>query len=209
MSKKIDFKKDFKKLFLPPREPVVIKVPKYDFLMVDGQGAPKGQEYQDALMAIYSCHFTIKFTLKFAKVGPEYTMPPLDTLWWLKGNRTFDIASKEEWFWTAMLMQPKHITQKQLKEAIATIKKKEKEKGTKHNPALGKIKLGQFEEGLCVQIMHIGPYSAEEPTIRKLHQFALDQVYKLRGKHHELYLSDPRRTKPDKLKTVIRQPVKK
>jgi len=176
--------------------------------MVNGQGVPKSKEFQEAIQALYGITFTIKFTLKFAKIGPEYTVPPLDGLWWMKDGKPFNIKKKKDWLWTLMIMQPKHITKKHLTDAIKTIREKDKKKKRKSSPALDKVELKPFDEGLCVQIMHIGPYSAEKPTIEKMHRFAQEKGYKFQGKHHEIYLSDPRRTKSEKLCTVLRHPIK-
>ena len=124
----------------------------------------------------------------------------LEGLWWTDPGE-FDLAKKDKWKWTAMVMQPEHITKAMFQKAVEEVGKK------KDNPALKKIRLERFHEGLCVQIMHIGPYEDEPGTIEKMHTFAKEYDYSLRGKHHEIYLSDPRRCKPERLKTVLRQSV--
>jgi len=202
--KKIDFKKDFKELYSPPSKKVsLVDVPAMNFLMIDGKGDPNGEEFQNAVPALYNLAFTIKFSLKFAKTGPEYTVPPLEGLWWMAGNAPFDSAKREEWLWTLMIAQPGHVTAAHLKEAIKKINEKNP------NPLLAKIRLENFKEGLSAQIMHIGPYSEEAQSIEKIDRFIEENKYTFRGKHHEIYLSDPRRVAPEKMRTVLRHPVKK
>ena len=200
---KIDFKKTLRDLYNPPRKPVIIDVPEMQFLMIDGKGDPNtALEYQEALQALYPVAFTLKFMLK--KTGVlDYTVPPLEGLWWAKNMDVFTIdGRKDEWLWTMMIMQPQQVTQVQLKEAIDDVRRK------KNPKLLDRIRLETYHEGLAVQIMHIGPYSEEGPIIQRMHQHAFDEGYKLHRKHHEIYLSDPRRAKPEKMRTVIRQPIK-
>lgn len=125
----------------------------------------------------------------------------LEGLWWTDDMADFSEGDKSAWSWTAMMMQPDHITGAHVETAIGWLRRK------KDPPALDRIRFESFREGLSVQVMHIGPYADEAPTIARLHQFAADQGYRLRGDHHEIYLGDPRRTAPERLRTVIRQPV--
>jgi hypothetical protein len=169
--------------------------------MIDGKGDPNtAQEYQDALETLYATSYTLKFKLKKAKIA-DFTVMPLEGLWWVEGSEGFDFNVKVNWCWTSMIMQPQPVTRNEVVEAIDEAKEK------KDPPALQKIRFESFREGYSVQIMHIGPFSEEQPTIDKLHSYAEEQGFRLRGKHHEIYLSDPRRTAPEKIKTVIRQPV--
>lgn len=212
--KRIDYKKNYKQFFAPSaKEPTLIKVPKFPFLMVDGSGSPGGKAFQEAIQAVYSAYFTIKFTMKFAKIGPEYTLPPLEALWWTKGGARSP-KTMSGWQWCVMLMQPPHITKKHLTDAVRTIREKAAAKAGKKgarpaSPALATIKLAPFTEGLCVHMMHIGPYAKEKPTLDRMEAYAKAKGYQMLGKHHELYLGDPRITKPEKLRTVLRHPVKK
>ena len=128
---------------------------------------------------------------------------PLEGLWWITGEAKFDVEDKVNWLWTVMIMQPDHITDEHVTESMEQLKVK------KDPPGLSKLRFEKYNEGLSVQIMHIGPYSNEGPTIEKLHKFAEENGYKLQKKHHEIYRSDPRRTKTERLKTVIRQPITK
>lgn len=200
--KKVDYKKVLKEFYRPSsRKPSEVDVPEMNFLMIDGKGDPNtAQEYQDALEALYATSYTLKFKLKKAKIA-DFIVMPLEGLWWVEGSEGFDFDVKLNWCWTSMIMQPEPVTRNEVIEAMAETKEK------KDPVALQKIRFESFREGYSVQIMHIGPFSEEQPTIDKLHTYAEEQGFKLRGKHHEIYLSDPRRTAPEKIKTVIRQPV--
>lgn len=200
---KVDFKKELKELYLPsPKEVVTIDVPDMNFLKVDGQGDPNtAQEYQDAIEALYGMAYTIKFTLKKAKVGDEFTVPPLEGLWWADDMDAFLEGDKASWKWTAMLMQPEWVTAEHAEEGREALRKK------KDPAALPKLRFESYHEGQAAQIMHMGPYSEERPTIEKLHDYIEEGGHKRRGLHHEIYISDPRKSKPEKMKTVIRQPM--
>ncbi|MFX0168574.1 MAG: GyrI-like domain-containing protein [Candidatus Hodarchaeota archaeon] len=202
--KKIDHKKTLKEFYNPPRTPVIVDVPEIQYLMIDGQGYPgTSKEYQDAMEALYPVAYTLKFTIKKAGIL-DYTVMPLEGLWWAKDMEVFRIETrKDEWCWTSMILQPVEVTEERYREAVEQVKQK------KNPVALPKMRLEPYREGVSVQIMHIGPFSEEGPVIERMHQYAFDQGYELRGKHHEVYLSDPRRTAPGKLRTVIRQPLKK
>jgi hypothetical protein len=204
MAKK-DLSKELQELYFPSaNEPMVVKVPKMNFIMVDGQGDPNtSKDYMDAIGALYSVAYTAKFTLKKSAKGKDFIVMPLESLWWSDDPEDFLKGKKGKWHWTAMIMVPKHVTKKVVSDTIVQLKKKGKEL-----PALPKLRLEEFNEGLSVQIMHIGPYSEERPNIEKLHRHIQESGHRIAGKHHEIYLGDPRRTKPEKLKTVIRQPMK-
>jgi hypothetical protein len=202
---KVDFKKQLKHLYRPsPKEFVVVDVPPMQFLMIDGHGDPNtAQEYQDALEALYAVAYALKFASKKA-LEMDYVVPPSEGLWWAQDMDVFTASSdKSTWDWTMMIMQPEWVTQEMFEEAVAQVGKK------KNPPALSRLRLETYDEGLAVQIMHIGPYAAEGPTIARMHAFIAENGYEPAGKHHEIYLSDPRRTAPEKMKTVLRQPVRK
>ena len=172
-----------------------------NYLMVDGQGDPNiSQEYKDAIQALYAASFTLKFTIKKEK-ATDYGVMGLEGLWWTDDMAEFSVENKGIWKWTAMIMQPAFVTEELVDRAKEQVAKK------KTLPALSKMRFETLHEGLSAQIMHVGPYSAEGPTIDKLHKFIRENGYKLRGKHHEIYLGDPRRTAAEKLKTVLRQPM--
>jgi hypothetical protein len=202
---KVDFKKQLKHLYQPSAKAfAVVDVPPMQFLMIDGHGDPNtAQEYQDALEALYAVAYTLKFASKKA-LGMDYVVPPLEGLWWAEDMDVFTASSdKSTWDWTMMIMQPEWVTQEMFEEAVAQVEKK------KNPPALPRLRLETYDEGSAVQIMHIGPYAAEGPTIARMHAFIAENGYEPAGKHHEIYLSDPRRTAPEKMKTVLRQPIRK
>jgi len=201
---KIDFKKELKHLYRPSaKEIAVVEVPPMNFLMIDGSGDPNtAQEYQDALETLYAVSYALKFMVKKSEAAIDYVVMPLEGLWWTDDMSEFSVENKDIWKWTAMIMQPEYVTTDLVDEALQEVERK------KNPPALSKIRFESLHEGLAVQIMHIGPYSAEGPTVQRLHDFAEEHGYELRGKHHETYLSDPRRAAREKMKTVIRQPVR-
>jgi hypothetical protein len=207
MSTKVDFKKSMKDFYQPnSKEVVTIDVPEMQFLMIDGMGSPgDSQEYLDALAALYPVAFKTKFLSK-AK-GRDYVVPPLEGLWWADSMEDFTEGNRDKWKWTMMIMQPEWITQGIINEAIEnTIEKKPELK-----ELLSKLRLERYKEGKTAQIMHIGPYSEEGPTVEKVHKYIRSQGGTFNGhdkKHHEIYLSDPRKANPATMKTVIRQPFK-
>ena len=204
MPNKTDFKKELKELYAPSAKEIsVVKVPKLNFLSIEGKGDPNtSKEYREAIEALFSVAFKIKFTAK-KELGKDYAVMPLEGLWWAKDMRKFSLDDRSSWLWKALIMQPDFITQKIYQKAGEEVKAK------KNLPGLEKIKLETLGEGLSAQILYIGPYSEEKPTIEKIYQFIGDQGGSLIQKHHEIYLSDPRKTAPAKLKTIIRQPFKK
>lgn len=205
--KKIDFKKELNEFYssVSAKEFSIVDVPSLNFLMIDGKGYPgTSQEYQDAIQTLYPLSYTLKFMIK--KKGKDYVVMPLEGLWWADDMSVFSTdffeKNKDEWRWTSMIMQPDLITQNMVDVAIEEVRRK------KDPPALSKVRFKAFTEGLSTQILYFGSYSEEGPTIERMHNFIEEKGYELRGKHHEIYLSDPRRTKPERLKTIIRQPIK-
>ncbi len=199
---KIDFKKELKHLYNPSAKKVeIVDVPMMKFLLIDGAGDPNtAQEYKDAVEALFAVSYALKFMVKKEK-GVDYGVLPLEGLWWSDDMAQFSMENKDAWKWTSMIMQPEYVTEDLVSKALEQVEKK-------NPPALPKIRFESFHEGLSAQIMHIGPYSAEGPTIDRLHSFIKENGYELKGKHHEIYLSDPRRSSPERMKTVIRQPMK-
>jgi hypothetical protein len=204
MSSALDYKKELKHLYRPSAKKFeVVDVPPMNFLMIDGHGDPNtAQEYQEAIEALYAVAYALKFTSKKEK-GMDYVVPPLEGLWWAENMEAFTTEDKSAWDWTMMIMQPEWVTRDMFEKALKQVEKK------KDLPALSKLRLEAYHEGLSVQILHIGPYDAEAPTIAGMHAFAAENGYQLAGKHHEIYLGDPRRVAPEKLKTVLRQPIRK
>ncbi|MEN8614143.1 GyrI-like domain-containing protein [Dehalogenimonas sp. THU2] len=202
---KLDLKKELKHLFNPPqKEPVIVDVPPMNYLMIDGRGQPDGPEAVAAIETLYPVAYTLKFTVK-KEQGIDYGVMPLEGLWWSDDMTDFLEGRRDRWQWTYMIMHPEFITAAMVEKAIDEVRRK------KNPAAIGKVKFESLAEGKAAQIMHIGPYSEEGPNILKLHAFIHDAGLSFDGqiqKHHEIYLSDPRRTAPDKWKTIIRQPVK-
>lgn len=202
---KIDLRKELKPLYNPPaKAPVVVDVPPMSFLMLDGRGDPNtAPEFQAAFAALYGVAYTLKFMLKKGAATPDWSVMPLEGLWWTDDMATFSLEHKAAWRWTLMVMQPDFVTAEQVEQALALVRAKKKDL-----PGLDKLRFERLHEGSCAQIMHVGPYAAEAPTIETLHRFIRELGSEPRGKHHEIYLGDPRRTAPEKLKTVIRQPMR-
>jgi hypothetical protein len=206
---KLDLRKTYKHLYQPSAKKVeVVDVPVFQFAMIDGQleaGCAPGDSlsFQQALEALYGISYTLKFASKRHQENPiDYKVMALEGLWWVDEGE-FEITDPTNWRWTAMIMQPDHITEAMFQEALAQVRRK------KPGPALDKLRLEMFHEGLSMQVMHIGPYAEEPATIARMEAFARESGYVRRGKHHEIYLGDPRRAAPEKLKTVLRQPIEK
>ena len=213
--KTLDLKKQFKHLYQPSAKKVeAIQVPDLQFVMIDGaieKGSEPGKSpsFAEATQALYSLCYTLKFMLKKRKTNAfDYPVMPLEGLWWVEDG-FFDIAVKDNWFYTLMIMQPEIITKEIFEEARELVRRKKGE-----SEMLNKVRLAHFEEGMCVQTMHIGPYATEPATMDHMKEFMQenglkDKVGPIGGKHHEIYLSDPRKAAPDKMKTVLRHPVVK
>ena len=202
---KVDFKKELSEFYSPPANFVIVDIPEMWFLMVEGHGDPNvAQEYQDAVEALYAIAYKIKFMSK-NQLGKDYVVPPLEGLWWAEDMEAFTSArDKSQWDWNMMIMTPEWITSEMYAEALELVRK------GKNPVAMDKVRLESYHEGLSIQIMHIGSYDSEGPTLMKLHrEFIPNNGYVEKGKHHEIYLGDPRRVAPEKLKTVLRQPVRK
>jgi hypothetical protein len=200
---KIDFKKGMKALYNPPVGKFdIIDVPPLTYFMVDGTGDPnKAAAYKEAVEALYAVSYTLKFMAK-KESSRDYIVPPLEGLWWADDIATFISREKDRWSWTMMIMVPDFIDKAMAERAAIAVAKK------KDLPALSKVRFETLEEGTVVQTMHIGSYDDEGPVLRKLHaEFLPANRLKERGKHHEIYLGDPRKTAPEKLKTILRQPV--
>jgi len=204
MPVKVDFKKTLKEFYQPSsKEVVLVEVPEMQFLMIDGIGSPgDSKEYQDALAVLYPIAFKTKFLSK-AK-GKDYVVPPLEGLWWADNMNDFTEGNRDKWKWTMMIMQPDWINPEMINEAIKITNEKKPEL----SELLSKLRFERYREGRAAQIMHIGPYSEEGPTVQKVHDFIQKEGGKFDGhrrKHHEIYLSDPRKANPSTMKTVLRQ----
>jgi hypothetical protein len=200
---KIDCKKELKNLYSSSAEKVeVVEVPQMNFLMIDGEGDPNtSQSFQDAIDVLYPLSYTLKFIIKRGEIGIDYGVLPLEGLWWADDMSSFSVDNKENWKWTLMIMQPELVKKEMVATAIEEVRKKKKP------VALPLVRFESFAEGKVGQIMHIGPFSEEGPTVEKLHSFIKVSGSQRIGKHHEIYLSDIRRAAPEKWKTIIRQPM--
>ena len=207
---KLDLRKDLKRFYAPSAKKVeIIQVPRFQFVMIDGaiepgQGPSTSAGFAQTVEAMYGIAYTLKFAAKQRKDDPvDYPVMALEGLWWVEDGN-FDISVPDNWHYTLMILQPDLITAEMFADALAQLRKKRGD-----SPALSKLRLEPFEEGLCVQVMHIGPYASEPATVERMRAFAFENGYRMRDKHHEIYLGDPRRADPSKLKTVLRHPIER
>lgn len=201
---KIDLKKKLSHLYKPSAKVVApIDVPEMKFIMIDGAGDPNNsKEFSDAVEALFALSYNLKFMVKKGEIGIDYGVMPLEGLWWAEDMSEFDVNKKGDWLWTLMIMQPEFITDEMYLKAVSEVKKK------KDPVSLAKARFEKYSEGKAAQIMHIGPFSEEGPTIEKVHNYIADNKFERKDKHHEIYLSDIRKAAPEKWKTIIRQPFK-
>jgi hypothetical protein len=202
MSEKIDLKKTMKNFYQPStKAPVIVELPPMQFLMIDGRGNPNNNvSFQEATGALYALSYAIKFAVKKTQ-GVDYGVMPLEGLWWMADDAELDLVKKEKWAWTLMICQPEMVTAALVEEMRENVRRK------KNPPRLESIRLETYAEGTAVQIMYVGPYDAELPSVDAIHAYARQQGYELHKKHHEIYLNDPQKTAPERMKTVLRQPV--
>ena len=206
-----DFKKEYKEFYMPPKKPGIVTLPPANYIAVRGKGNPNEEagEYKVSIGLLYA----IAFTLKMSKKGShqiagyyDYVVPPLEGLWWQEGSVELDPSRKEDFCFISMIRLPDFISRADFDWAIAEATEKKKQD-------FRKVEFFTYDEGMCVQCMHIGPYDLEPATIDAMHEYIAREGYTLditdKRLHHEIYLSDPRRCKPEKLKTVLRHPVKK
>ena len=197
-----DLKKELKDLYQATAKNVVqVDVPELKFLMIDGQGDPNTSvAYAEAVQALFSVSYTAKFMVKKGQMALDYAVMPLEGLWWADDMRAFATADKAQWQWTMMVMQPDFVPDELIHEAIGVVLRK------KELPGVDRLRLERVREGRCAQVLHVGPFSEEGPAIERLHDF-INERSGLRGKHHEIYLSDVRRADPKRWKTILRQPM--
>jgi hypothetical protein len=192
---------DVTRLYRATRTPTIVEVPSLTFLTLDGRGDPNtGADYPAAVQALYTLSYGVKFAIKRA-LGLQVKVSPLEGFWWAEDMDAFRVDDRSAWQWTAAIRQPVELTRELLDDVAAEVAR------SKNVPAAEAVRLAELTEGLCAQVLHVGPYSAEAPTIARLHGFIAEHGYALTGKHHEIYLGDPRRAAPEKLRTIIRQPV--
>lgn len=201
--KKLDYKKELGHLYKPsPKGIQIVDVPEMKFLMVDGQGDPNtSEEFSQAVEALFTLSYTLKFLVKKGALQVDYGVMPLEGLWWADDMTKFNVEDKSDWKWTVMIMQPDLVTEDLVSAAYTKVAEK------KDVLALQQVRFEAFPEGAAAQILHVGPFSEEGPTIERLHKYIQGNGYARVGKHHEIYLSDIRRAAPENWKTVIRQPL--
>ncbi|KON30023.1 hypothetical protein AC482_04975 [miscellaneous Crenarchaeota group-15 archaeon DG-45] len=200
---KLDLRKELKRLYTAGKEPETIDAPEGRFITITGRGSPGGEAYQAALGALYSVAYTVKFNSK--REGRDFAVMGLEGLWWWDEPWTdlHEAPPKEEWRWKSMIRQPDFVTEDMVEAAREEVRSK------KGLAEVDDVVLETFDEGLSAQVLHVGPYSEEGPTIERLHAFISENGYRMRGRHHEIYLSDPRRAAPERWRTIIRQPIER
>lgn len=201
---KLDLKKELKQLYRASAKDVAqVDVPTMNFLMVDGEGDPNAAPvYAQAVEALFAVSYVLKFMVKKGTPPIDYAVMPLEGLWWADDMSEFAAGNKSSWKWTMMIAQPPFVTDAMVRAAIAGVREK------KNPAAISRVRFAEYAEGKCAQLMHIGPFSAEGPAIARVHEFIEAGGGRLRGKHHEIYLSDIRKADPAKWKTIIRQPMR-
>lgn len=206
-----DYKKEYKEFYMPKNKPGMIAVPAMNYIAVCGKGDPniEGGEYKESIGLLYAIAFTIKMSKKGSHQIDgyfDYVVPPLEGFWWQEGVCGIDYAHKEKFQFISVIRLPDFVTKEEFDWAV-------QEAEAKKHEDFSKVEFWTYDEGLCVQCMHIGPYDNEPETVNRMHDFMTEQGYQLdindKRLHHEIYLSDARRTAPDRLKTVIRHPVRK
>ena len=206
-----DFKKEYKEFYLPKNRPAIVTVPPMQYLAVRGQGDPNQEDgaYRQSIALLYG----VAFTIKMSKLGDhrmagyfDFVVPPLEGFWWQDGQTGIDYAHKERLQWISVIRLPDFVTQAEFAWAVGEATRKKK-------TDFSKVEFLRYDEGLCVQCMHLGPYDEEPATVERMHRFAEEQGYMPdlteQRRHHEIYLSDARKVPPEKLKTVIRHPIRK
>ncbi len=204
MTEKIDYKKTLAPYYaVSSKEPAILEIPGFNFLMIDGHGDPNSsKEYKDAVSALFTLAYALKFHVK-KTLGIDYGVMPLEGLWWSEDMKTFVQGSKDAWIWTMMILQPKWID-------VEMVNRLQDETFRKKGlPALKQIRFESYAEGISVQMMHIGPFATEGPNIERMHRYAHENGFERAGKHHEIYLNDFTRIAPEKMRTILRQPLQK
>jgi hypothetical protein len=198
----IDFKRELSELYQQTDNEVsLVEVPELNYLMIDGHGDPNtSPEYTAAIETLYPLSYAIRGIIKDEEEF-KYVVMPLEGLWWTDDMESFSVEDKSDWRWTLMIMQPDFVTESIVEQAHDTVR------DSKELPSLSDVRFESLDEGASAQTLHVGPFSAEGPTVERVHEFIESHGYSLRGRHHEIYLSDVRRTDPERLRTIIRQPV--
>ncbi|TGY41376.1 transcriptional regulator [Clostridium sartagoforme] len=206
-----DYKKEYKEFYMPPKKPTIVEIPSMNFIAVRGKGDPNEEdgEYKKSIGLLYGIAYTLKMSYKGdykIKDYFQYVVPPLEGFWWQEGIKGVDYSNKDSFNWISIIRLPDFITKEDFHWAIEEATKKKK-------TDYSKVEFLTYDEGLCVQCMHMGPYDDEPETVEAMHKFALENGYKIdineERYHHEIYISDPRKCDISRLKTVVRHPIKK
>ncbi len=199
---KVDLKRQPGELYRAHAEPALVEVPAMRFLMIDGHGDPNGSTtFREAVQTLYAVSYGLKFRVRGMDHGIEYGVMPLEGLWWIPNARVWDFEDKSDWDWTLMIMQPDVVTEDLVDEILAETA------ATHDTVAIERLRFETFAEGTAAQALHTGPWAAERATLERLFEFVRSAGYMPTGKHHEIYLSDPARTDPERLRTIVRHPV--
>ena len=202
MPTRVDLRRELQELYSATPVPVALEVPELPFLMIDGHGDPNTAPlYHEAVRALYALAYTVQFALKRGPAALDAPVMPLEGLWWTPDMATFTTEDKTAWDWTLMILLPDQATDDVVEHARTEAVRK------KGLDAIGRVRRERLAEGLAAQVLHVGPYSAEGPTVERLHAFVAERGCLLSGKHHEIYLGDPRRSAPERLRTILRQPM--
>lgn len=197
----VDLAKTYRQHYTATAEPGLVKVPERAYLMIDGHGDPNSAPaYADALNALYPLSYGLRQAVKEAS-GIAYKVMPLEGLWWVDDLSRLNFDDKSDWRWTMMISQPDEVTDELAAAVLPAVT------AAKGLTAGSRVRRERFGDGTAAQVLHRGPYAQEAPTIARLHRFIADNGWTLRGRHHEIYLSDPRRTAPERLRTILRQPI--
>jgi hypothetical protein len=201
-AKKLDLYKEHKDEYVTPKTPILVKIGRAKYLTIVGQGEPGGEVFTEKLGALYAVAFTLKMREKFA--GRDYRVCAMEGLWWgSPGAGDFISQPRETWQWKIIIRTPDFIQKRDLAAAVAELLKKGKP------PEVREVRLESIAEGQCVQMLHVGPYATETATIDAMKKFAAERGLVFHGLHHEIYLSDPRRVPPERLRTILRLPVRR
>lgn len=199
---KIDYRRKMGDLYAALERPALVDAPEIGFLMIDGHGDPNGSaSFEEAVEALYAVAYALEFRMRSMPDGVDAEIMPLEGLWWIPDARVWDFGDKSDWNWTLMVAEPDLVTPALAAEAIQAVR------ASRPPAALDRVRLESLEEGRAAQVLHRGPLSAERPTLDRLYDFIRDEGFMPVGKHHEIYLTDTQRTTPDRMRTIIRQPL--
>ena len=196
--RKLDLTKEYKSYYTAKTSPEVVEFDEATYLSIEGKGAPGGKEFQAKVGALYSLAYSVKMLMK--KEGKDFTVAKLEGLWWVDSDKPYTEVPREEWRWKLLIRQPEFVT--------SEIVEKAREKVMKKLELVKEVKFERMKEGKCVQILHIGPYSTESESLEKMYNLMKEKGLTYNGFHHEIYISDPRKVAPERMKTILRQPVK-